>query len=730
MATIGKIRQRSGVVIFIIGAALVLFLLSDVLSNNQSLFGPKVETAVGEIDGEEIDARYFESMYERFLANAKNQRNTKELSSAERTQVNNQTWEYLVEDKLLTNEYGTLGLAITDEELNDAAYGANPHQYFTQIPAFQDESRKFDPARLKEFINNFDQVPAESQVAWNDLMEDVRNDKVRTKYFTMVSKALYMTNLEAKDNYLGQNKQASIKYVRLKTADLSDDNYTVTDEEIRKYAEENDMRYTEDERSVQYVSFALEPSGEDSQYVEDEVKRIMKEFGEAARPFAYARLNTDGSAPEDKFYSISELTKAGLVNEDKADEIFRDSIGTVYTPEFEFGTYKIMKVAEEETQQTVWTPVKDSLGKVIDSTSGLNFKTNYRAAHILIKAEGDTEADTAKAVKEAKDLMKRVKDGESFSDLAMQFGTDGTKAKGGDLGWWEEGGMVAGFQKGVNSMKKGELKVVKTRFGAHLISLTHEPVSVRRKVAIIEKKVTYSEKTANAVYAKAADFWDQAQTAEDYVNATMEMNLNVGVAENMKQGDNTVSGFTDARQLISWAFRQEGVDAISNKPLRIGDKYVIPMLTEIKVKGDLDIIGNETEIEQSIIREKKLDELQEKMKGAYASDLETIASNLSVEVESASNVNFNTPLIANLGSESKVIGAVAALKDGEVSDVIRGEEGVYVVMLEGTSEVELPASFAEYRAKQIKSKATSAKFETLPALKKTVDITDRRFNFY
>ena len=81
MATIGKIRQRSGAVIFIIGAALLLFLLSDILSNNQNIFGPKIETAVGEIDGEEVDAKYFESLFERFVNNAKNQKNTAELSA-------------------------------------------------------------------------------------------------------------------------------------------------------------------------------------------------------------------------------------------------------------------------------------------------------------------------------------------------------------------------------------------------------------------------------------------------------------------------------------------------------------------------------------------------------------------------------------------------------------------------------------------------------------------------
>lgn len=730
MATIGKIRQRSSLLIGVIAVALLLFLLTDVLSNNQSLFGPSIETTVGSIDGKEVDARYFEQLYDRYLANAKNQRNTKELSAAERTQVNNQTWQYIVEDQLLTQEYDALGMSITEDEMNDAAYGANPHQYFTQIPAFQNESKQFDPSKLREFVNNFEQVPAESQVAWTDLLEDVKNDKIKTKYFTLISKALYMTNLEAKDNYLGQNKQASIKYLRLKTADLEDESYEATEEDIRKYALDNNKVYENDERSIQYVSFSVEPSKEDTLATQQEVDLLAKEFATEERAGSFARLNSDGETGGDKYYSIADLSKSGIVAEDVAEQIFSDSLGTIYGPTYEFGTYKIVKVYEEEAQEEIEVDERDAEGNVTGTKTELNFKTNFRAAHILIKPEGDTDADTATAMSEARNIMNRVKDGEDFAELAKEFGTDGTKDKGGDLGWWEEGGMVPAFQQGVNSMAKGDLKVVKSRFGAHVISMTHNPVNVRRKIAVIEKQVVPSEQTEKAIYAKAAEFWDKAQTAEAFINTTRELNLNIGVAENIKQDDNTITGFSDARRLVSWAFKQEAVDAITEDIITIDNSYVIAMLTEIRVKGDLNIIANQSEIEANVIREKKLDELEAKMNDAYTEDLDAIASALGLEVETASNVNFNTPLIANLGSELRVIGAVSGLKDGQVSKVIRGSEGIYVVKLEGASEVELPESFAEYKGNQISSKATSSRFDVLPALKKTIEIADRRYNFY
>ncbi|MBI3143375.1 MAG: SurA N-terminal domain-containing protein [Bacteroidetes bacterium] len=718
MATIGKLRERSGAVIFIIGAAMVLFIVSDSLNSNQALFNGGPETSVGEIDGKEVDAKYFDAINERFLNNAKQQRNTAELSAVERIQVNNQTWETIVESQLLEAEFEHLGMRISEDEMNDMAYGPEPHSYLTQIPAFMDDNQKYDPNKLREFINNFDNVPAESQTNWADLIDEVKSDRLRNKYFAMISKGIYMTDLEAQDDYIGNNKQYNIKYARLKSADLPDENYEVSEAEMQAYAKENDLRYKEDERGFQYVSFAVEPSAADTANTRNQIADLAAEFATTTNEAAFARLHSDGALAEDKFYSIADLSEANLLDAALMDQVFEVPVGHVFEPTFELGTFRLVKIVAEEPQTTV---------EGEDGKSAENFKTCFRASHILIKPEGDN--DTAKAMEEAKKLMDRVKKGEKFAELALEFGTDGTKDKGGDLGWWEDGKMVKAFQNGVNTMKNGELKVVKSRFGAHLIQLTAEPLRVRRKIAIIEKTVTPSEQTESDVYAKAAEFFDRARTAQAFVDATLEMDLNVGLAENVKAMDATITGFTDGRELVKWAFRQEEVDMVSDI-INIDNSYVIAMLTEIKVKDDLEILGKETEIKTAIVKEKKLDELEAKMKASYTNDINALAEALQVEVESATAVNFATPVIANLGNEPAVIGAVAALGDGILSQVIRGNEGVYVVLVEGGSEVTMPPSFADYKVKQIKSKATGARFEISPALKKTVTLIDTRYNFY
>ena len=65
---------------------------------------------------------------------------------------------------------------------------------------------------------------------------------------------------------------------------------------------------------------------------------------------------------------------------------------------------------------------------------------------------------------------KKSKKGESFGKLAEQFSLDGSRKRGGDLGYFGRGAMVREFEKAAFSLKKGEVSgIVKTQYGYHII---------------------------------------------------------------------------------------------------------------------------------------------------------------------------------------------------------------------------------------------------------------------
>jgi len=95
-----------------------------------------------------------------------------------------------------------------------------------------------------------------------------------------------------------------------------------------------------------------------------------------------------------------------------------------------------------------------------------------RARHILIavkQSAGDDEKKAAK--KKAEDILERIKKGEDFAKLALEFSDDpGSKQKGGDLGFFPKNSMIPAFDKAAFELEPGGVSgVVETSFGYHII---------------------------------------------------------------------------------------------------------------------------------------------------------------------------------------------------------------------------------------------------------------------
>ena len=107
----------------------------------------------------------------------------------------------------------------------------------------------------------------------------------------------------------------------------------------------------------------------------------------------------------------------------------------------------------------------------------LTTPAQVRASHILIKPDPsivDVNEAKAKAKAKAEKLLKQVKAGGDFAALAKENSDDpGSKAMGGDLGFFEKGTMVKEFGDAAFAMKVGQISnVVETQFGYHIIKVT------------------------------------------------------------------------------------------------------------------------------------------------------------------------------------------------------------------------------------------------------------------
>ena len=123
-----------------------------------------------------------------------------------------------------------------------------------------------------------------------------------------------------------------------------------------------------------------------------------------------------------------------------------------------------------------------------------------------------------------KDLIVK---GADFAELARTYSSDKASAiEGGDLKWFKEGDMVQPFSDSCFFGKKGDVKVVPTQFGIHVIEITDQSrPSKRVQVGILARKVVASDATDQVYYSKANEFAGVNNTYEKFNKAVEEQKL-------------------------------------------------------------------------------------------------------------------------------------------------------------------------------------------------------------
>ena len=164
--------------------------------------------------------------------------------------------------------------------------------------------------------------------------------------------------------------------------------------------------------------------------------------------------------PEQKGQILDEMISMQLV----AEQGLKDGLDKDPDVTARLAVARMRLLADAESQKYLKgkEPTDADLHAEYDSAVASMDKTEYHARHILVANQETAEA-----------IIKRLKGGAKFEDLAKAQSLDGSKAQGGDLGWFTLARMVKPFADAVKGLKKGEItpQPVQTQFGWHVIQL-------------------------------------------------------------------------------------------------------------------------------------------------------------------------------------------------------------------------------------------------------------------
>ncbi|MFM1998336.1 MAG: hypothetical protein RL204_283 [Bacteroidota bacterium] len=102
---------------------------------------------------------------------------------------------------------------------------------------------------------------------------------------------------------------------------------------------------------------------------------------------------------------------------------------------------------------------------------GAAAQDSVRASHILLEGNANDPAEYQMLLAKADSLRNVILAKNNFAQLAAIYGTDGTKDRGGDLGWFTKGKMVKPFEDACFNGNVGDIQVITTQFGVHLVQI-------------------------------------------------------------------------------------------------------------------------------------------------------------------------------------------------------------------------------------------------------------------
>jgi peptidyl-prolyl cis-trans isomerase D len=337
----------------------------------------------------------------------------------------------------------------------------------------------------------------------------------------------------------------------------------------------------------------------------------------------------------------------------------------------------------EQARQKVVVPPTDIQRYYNDNIQQYQTPEQVRASHILLETAGKNDDDVKKR---AEEILKQVKSGTDFAELAKKVSEDkGSKANGGDLDYFGRGRMVPEFEQAAFSMQPGQTSdLVKSQFGYHIIKVVDKKAGATRPLEEVRTQIQQQL----AMQTADQRITEQARSLEKRLNDpgdldTVARELGVMVQESgLFQREDPVPGLGVAPQVSQEAFTLADKQVSTAIASARGPVFItvtekkepyVPQLDEVKDR-----------VKEDVIRQRAA-ELSSQRASAIAASLKSSSNFVAaakaqgLEAKETELITRNAALPENIGVSPEVDKVAFTLPVNAVSDPIKTSDGTVIV---------------------------------------------------
>lgn len=705
MSIIQTVRDKYlWVVSVAIALSVIGFLLMDSRSGSKSR-NNTADEVIASVNGKSITYGAFMEMEKMIEENYMAQ--GRPMDESTRQQIYQQVWSQLSDGTLLDQEIEKLGFVLTDKEINDQMFVSNPPEFLKQEFTNR-ETGQFDAIAARNALNQLKKSKNEVQKEKLEKMfiDPYIEGLLRKKYFTLLQASTYVPKWMAEKQLADDNAITSFQYVNVPYTSISDSTIKITDEQIDTYVRKHKNEYQQEEpsRSIAYVTFDIKATASDSAAALKTITDIKTAFQETKDPGVFATRNSSDIQYFDGYSPISRLMMP------YKDSILAAGIGKVYGPYLDNNSWVLSRIVDIK-----------------------NLPDSVKARHILIATMDlqtqQPKLDDASAKAKIDSIYSAIKAGADFTMMALRFSDDeGSKTKGGDLGYFSQGMMVPEFNDSCFQGKTGDMKIVRTQFGYHLINIQDQKgIQPSYKIAYMAKNISPSQETINDAMNKANMFAGNSRNLKAFDENLKKANYNRFVVLDIKSTDFVIPGIGDARSLIRWVYENESGEV--SDPQDMKDKYVVAAITGVQDKGLINATKARPIVEPILRNVEKAKQIKAKI--GTVSTLETVASVQKQTIQRVDSISFSSPSIRGVGPEPKIIGAAFDKSNlNKVLQPIEGNSGVFIIKPEMIAAKVATVLDLDGQRKQIEGQLKqSVIYTALNGLRKAANITDKRSKY-